>query len=337
MTQPHGRSPLLLATVRVIVAGGLFILVLRGGVWTTLSQVLVQSPWLPLLFTVPSLLGVFVEAERLRLLLRCQGISVPRARLARLVTAAAFFGACVPGGTGGDVLKFFYLPREGQRPRSTLLATLLADRAVGLTSILLTAFACASVVLTTTVPLDNTGWLLFLPLAGLVAVAIGVGLLWSRSQRVTRFRRALVTLLPLQESIAAFFDALTLLRDHPVVLLRATVWSTLGTITLATVFAVAGWVLVPDLSGWVVAALALVGMIANAIPITPGGLGVGEAAFAGIFGLAGGVGGAPLIVLWRIGMLPVIVAGGLIYALGGARAAPSVGPSGVSSSSETQA
>jgi hypothetical protein len=65
------------------------------------------------------------------------------------------------------------------------------------------------------------------------------------------------------------------------------------------------------------AAQASLGMLANALPVTPGGIGVGEAAFEQLFALAGGVaGGAMLILSWRIGMLPICLLGLIFYAFG---------------------
>ena len=64
------------------------------------------------------------------------------------------------------------------------------------------------------------------------------------------------------------------------------------------------------------ALLSLFGLFANALPLTPGGLGVGEAAFDGLFHLVGIDGGARLLLLWRLGLLPVCLAGGVLYMIG---------------------
>ena len=60
----------------------------------------------------------------------------------------------------------------------------------------------------------------------------------------------------------------------------------------------------------------LFGFFANALPLTPGGLGVGETAFDSLFRLAGATTGAELLLAWRIGMLPFCLFGCLLYILG---------------------
>ena len=42
------------------------------------------------------------------------------------------------------------------------------------------------------------------------------------------------------------------------------------------------------------------GMLANALPLSPGGIGVGEAAFEALFRLAGLTGGAEVLLGWRV-------------------------------------
>jgi uncharacterized membrane protein YbhN (UPF0104 family) len=66
----------------------------------------------------------------------------------------------------------------------------------------------------------------------------------------------------------------------------------------------------------VVCMLSLLGLFANALPITPGGLGVGESAFQALFALAGFSGGAPLLLSWRIGMAVQCLIGCAFYIRG---------------------
>lgn len=72
----------------------------------------------------------------------------------------------------------------------------------------------------------------------------------------------------------------------------------------------------PTLATRLVCLLALLGFLANALPVTPGGLGVGEAAFEALFRIVGTAGGAQLMLGWRVGMLPVSVLGGFLYMRG---------------------
>jgi uncharacterized membrane protein YbhN (UPF0104 family) len=82
---------------------------------------------------------------------------------------------------------------------------------------------------------------------------------------------------------------------------------------MATAFVIAARWLLPGAPAGLVASLAFIGLIVNAIPITPGGIGVGEAAFDGLFHLAGFDGGARLLLFWRLGQVPMAILGAWFF------------------------
>jgi len=65
-------------------------------------------------------------------------------------------------------------------------------------------------------------------------------------------------------------------------------------------FRYVGAIIIPQATGLTTPVLALFGMLANALPVTPGGLGVGEAAFDRLFNLAGFTGGASMLLGWAL-------------------------------------
>jgi uncharacterized membrane protein YbhN (UPF0104 family) len=58
------------------------------------------------------------------------------------------------------------------------------------------------------------------------------------------------------------------------------------------------------------------GMLVNSLPLTPGGLGVGEAAFESLFQLAAVPGGAEAILSWRVLTTLIDAVGGVIIVAG---------------------
>ena len=112
------------------------------------------------------------------------------------------------------------------------------------------------------------------------------------------------------------------------ILVAAILLSAIGQLLLGGTFALVGTVLMPGLPHVLVALLALLGLVANWLPLTPGGLGVGEAAFAAIFALAGHTGGARMLLAWRVGMLPLAALGALFYVRGRSRAVARQGQPG---------
>ena len=71
-------------------------------------------------------------ATRWLVLLRVQNIHIPWVRLVRLLMIGIFFNQVMPGGTGGDVVKIFYLLKETPNKKTQALLAVLMDRPIGL-------------------------------------------------------------------------------------------------------------------------------------------------------------------------------------------------------------
>lgn len=73
-----------------------------------------------------------LSGVRWQLLLRVQGITLSWARVFMLLLVGVFFNFVIPGGSGGDVVKVFYLLKETPGRRSQALLSVLVDRLIGL-------------------------------------------------------------------------------------------------------------------------------------------------------------------------------------------------------------
>src|SRR5205807_7287957 len=76
---------------------------------------------------------------RWQILLRVQGIAISWRRLFRLLMIGIFFKQFMPGGTGGDVVKIYYLLKETPGKKAQALLAALIDRVVGLLGLMLVA------------------------------------------------------------------------------------------------------------------------------------------------------------------------------------------------------
>ena len=265
------------------------------------------------------LVGTFVEAQRITVLLRAQGFQLPFPRACRVVMIAIFFGLVIPGGTGGDLIKFYYLAGDQKGRRLEVATSVLLDRAAGLYSLLfvVTVLALCNPTLLATVAVVR----LLVVLAGLGVVGFAALALVSTSQRLrgSRLFSFVTTRMPFHAYARRFADTLHVFRARPRAVFGAILLSLAGYAVTCLVFLVVGRVAIPQASLQEVLLLGLLGMLANVLPVTPGGLGVGEAAAAALFRLAGYHGGASLILVWRAGMMVVALLGGLLYLLGPAR------------------
>lgn len=78
-------------------------------------------------------------ATRWYILLRVQGITVPWLRLVRLLMIGILFNPLLPGGTGGDVVKIFFLLKETADKKTQALLAVLMDRLIGLVGLIIVA------------------------------------------------------------------------------------------------------------------------------------------------------------------------------------------------------
>jgi glycosyltransferase 2 family protein len=100
--------------------------------------------WLFVGFAIYGLVEI-LAGIRWQILLRVQGIRLGWVRLTMLLLIGVFFNYIIPGGTGGDVVKAFYLLKETPGKRSAALLTVLMDRLIGLIALIfLAAFLIAA-------------------------------------------------------------------------------------------------------------------------------------------------------------------------------------------------
>lgn len=281
--------------------------------------------WLFIVLPLIAFIGVLTEAWRLRLLCRSQTACLGIWHGLQLVLVSIFFNFFIPGGTGGDVAKVYYLSTDNPGKGVELAVVVFVDRITGLLGMVLAVMLLALINIPLLVDypvIMHLVMILALVLVGTVTAGLMV---YSGAFRRNRIYRFIRERLPLQHLVGRIAGAVNTFRNHKGALLAAVIISLLGNGVMLSMFMSAGTVFLPDVAGQVVCFLSVLGMFANALPLTPGGLGVGEAAFDGLFGLLGVSGGAIIMLAWRLGMLPIGLAGGLFYISGiGRKSTPEV-------------
>jgi uncharacterized protein (TIRG00374 family) len=281
-------------------------------------------PWLSLL----SIFGAAIEAKRLGFLFGAQGMRLSFFQGYRVVAIGALFNFCIPGGTGGDVMKLYYLAADNRGRRVEVATVLFVDRALALFCMLCLVVALA---------LLDGRFVLDYPLVGALAAAAGLGAIGlfvggavacSTRLRSSRLYIYLMTKLPLRHYLTRAADALYIFRRSKAALAKAAALSFIGHLALLGIFIAAGRVIMPGAAPLRVCLLALLGLLANALPITPGGLGVGEASFEGLFRIAGYSHGAQLILAWRAGVMALCGLGCALYIAGAQRSRQSAEATG---------
>lgn len=301
-------------TLRMSFAAALIVWLVRSGAvdWRALGGLAREWP-LTLAALGVLAMSTWLTAIRLPVLLAPMGFRLDAWPAVVLMTTGLFFGLFLPGGAGGDIAKVYYSVAGQKRGTRTELATaVLLDRAIGMWAMFampllaLPFFAGA---------LENApGIATLVRFSAFVFVAGGTALaavLWLPEKWITLPGRVAGDFVTRGIATVRFF------RAHPGALVRSFTLSLGAHATaIATTWFIAGAVQ-PASQRPELALVVPLGFVANALPLTPGGIGVGETAFHRLFLYIGLDGGAEVAIGWRLAITLVALLGGLLYVLRG--------------------
>lgn len=315
---PRKRSPWrwALDSVRVLLGVGIVYWILTDAEVLAAAGELLRRPGLYVLVALIPILDGFVEAARIKLLFGAQGFRLSGSYAYRLVAIGTLFAFVVPGGTGGDAVKLYYIGVHNRGRAVEVATTLLTDRVLSLVSFILTTLMIGGLAI-------GHLWqhqalrFFYLAVVALAATSlVAMTLFVSPPVRDSRVARGLLALLERREMLGRIARSMSVFSRNPGVLWRVCLLGIAGHLALLLMVVVIGSVVFPTTLHVVVAFLSQLGLLANTLPLTPGGLGVGEAAFEQLFGLVGLGGGAALMLAVRTAMLPFAGLGALFYAGG---------------------
>jgi glycosyltransferase 2 family protein len=274
--------------------------------------------------TLAALVLIFLDialmAMRLCWLFQPQGLRLPLANSLELTLISSFFAMFLPGAAGGDLAKFFYAAKQNKGRRTEIVTILAFDRMVGLFSLLLLPLLFA--------PLfpGLIGSVRILPVLLVISAGLatclfaGFLLCLLRQIWVEQLARWVSQFLPGKKVPERMVATIAAYRHSPGILLAALGASLAANLTLIAATALAILLLSPGSLSLKMCLVIPMGDVANTLPLTPGGLGVGEAAFNALFKLAGLQGGAEALLCWRIWRAMVGLVGLALYLRGVGRA-----------------
>lgn len=256
---------------------------------------------------------VVLTAWRWERLMAALGLLLPLGESVRLTFVGLFFNLAVPGATGGDVVKAYYAARVLGEPTKAVVSVFV-DRLLGLFALVLTA-GMALLFAPSDGAYATPRGLVLLCLAGAV---VGGSILLSRRLRRALGLSALLRRLPFARVLDEADAALRLYRGQPAVVRNALAVSLVnhvGTVLAAGLLAHAlGLTAVGWAPLFVVVPLA---SLIGAVPLLPGGWGVGEVAYAWLLAPLGvpATEAVGLSVLLRLANLAVGLPGGVLWML----------------------
>jgi len=235
------------------------------------------------------------------LLMRAVGLEVPFARVFSLHMIGLFFSLLLPGGAGGDLVKGYFLFRYQQAGRRALaLTSIVMDRAIGIYGLIVMGMIVT--VMNLDLVLSNN----YLRLntvfyAALFAAATAVAAVMLSPWRSALLDRARAWRLPGRDAVRVLADSLDAYGNRRRELAGALTLTLLvhGGLTLCFWFILQALGL--DLgyreNAFVVPLLTLI----NGVPLSPGGIGVTEAAGEVLYRLMGlGDSGSEILALFHV-------------------------------------
>ena len=234
------------------------------------SRILIAT--LLLFATIP------LGALRWHLLLRCQGFRLPFRKTLEVVFVGQFFNTFLPGAYGGDIVRAGYIYHGARRQTGNLLLSILIDRLSGLAGLITLGFA-AQLAMPSVIDYRIT---LFI-VAVAAVMAFGSSLLpamgrWAAAL-LHRFGSPLGDrILKLSTQIGG---AIRIYLKRADILIAAVLISALQfALSLVALVVIANAFDFVTVAPVTIVYAGVISLIANSVPLTPGGIGVGEAAFA---------------------------------------------------------
>lgn len=262
-----------------------------------------------LLFSIP------LTAFRWWLLLRALGIKLPLKQAFLLTWIGNFFNTTLPGAVTGDLVKLYYLVKiEGSEGKTKAMMTWIIDRATGLFGLIVMAFFSLILnwqLIFSQVNLQPLAWFIVILFAG-IAVFYTIILFpfaEGRDPFIRLFRK-----LPKSDLFLKVYNTFKLYQHH---------WRTLASTLLISIvvhslsaflfFLVARMMGMASIDMATQMFIMPIGLITTAIPVAPGGIGIGHAVFETLYLLIDISGGADIFNLFIVIQLAVFLLGGIVY------------------------
>lgn len=265
-----------------------------------------------------SLVNFILCSFRWETILRARAqVKIPISGLLKITWIGNFFSSVLPGSVSGDLVKMLYVKKyDGSFSKSFVFASILIDRVMGLTGLILLV-GMSSLVFGSQIvenapgmtPLLRMNYLLMF----LVITGFGVFFFLNGIIRNILITFESMVFSKLFKRIIALWDDLVSIKSK---MIKAVGISILVQFIAVLIF----WSLIAPFVGenmTFIQALAFIpiGLMSLALPIAPSGLGVGHAIFQKLFELSGISNGASLFNLYFVVTLVLNVMGVIPYLL----------------------
>lgn len=267
---------------------------------TVLKHITVQ---IAIVASVFIFLQVLCAGWRVKLLLAEHGIQVGVLRCIAYNSVGIFYSLFLPGGMSGDLARAYCFWRAyPAASKSSLFGALFVDRLLGTVAMVVIGLV-AGTYLMTTLGLQKfvvISWL------GFVLVAVTYFLVIRIHHRGDKTKSGFAG------RILRFMEKIDLHGYGVGVLAVSSMLGLLGHLSIVVVIYLCSDLMRSGLDFLQIVTVAPVGLLANALPLTPGGLGIGEKGFDLLYRMIGGNQGGNSFLLTRVFLFAPSILGAMV-------------------------
>jgi glycosyltransferase 2 family protein len=237
------------------------------------------------------LLQLFLAGYRVQLLLAGHGIAVGLLRCIAFNSVGIFYSLFLPGGMSGDLARAYCFWRSyPSANKSALFGALFVDRLLGTVAMIIMGLIGGSLLM------DTLGLTHFVMIAWIAfgCIAIAYLIITRMHRRVDKSRTGAIGRL------FRFMEKIDLRGYGIPTIVKGSVLSIVGHMSAVAIIYLFSELLGSGLDFVKITAIAPLGLLANALPLTPGGLGIGEKGFELLYSLVGGSHGGNSFMTSRI-------------------------------------
>ena len=249
--------------------------------------------------SVISITYFILAGLRVEILLRSIGIKVGLLQCVLYNSVGSLFSIFLPGGISGDFARaYYFLSSDAVKgtSKTELISVLIMDRLIGCFVLVLIGLI-ASTFVSGTLGIDTkyfiAAWLIYFSGGLLIYSLIRIDLVGWAESTDKKFSKFLIP-------VGLVIKKMDLLAYSRIVIIQCLVISCVIHLSAISLIALFSNLLKTSLSIWQIMGLAPFGLLVNMVPISPGGIGIGEQGFQLLFELAGGDQGGNTFLLSRI-------------------------------------
>lgn len=248
-------------------------------------KALFLSSWI---FYAPLLIlsNLFFLSERWRVLIFTQDIFATRWQIFRLSMIGNFFNLAMPGGVGGDLIKAFYFAKHFPQRKTVAATGVLIDRILGLYAMMFMAILAMIFDLEHIRSVPNLHRLFVLLISLFSATSIGLFFLFSKNQTIQKTIILILKSLPFGQNLFHVYESFNKYGTHFSEMIRVISLSFIAQLfSILFLYITASEISGNQMNLLMFFYIAPIGFMATAIPISPAGIGIGQAAFFYLYNL----------------------------------------------------